>query len=227
MTHPRPALAVDLALITVSDGALQCLMLQRDDADRVGGDWALPGGYVRIDETVDAAALRVLRDKAGIASAYLEQLYTYGALDRDPRERVVSVTYLALIPEDALSGAIAGSDALQLASIRTDWTGEAGGPATASQEDGARLKLAFDHADLLGDVVKRLRGKLDYTDIALELLPEQFTLRAAQEVYEAILGRPLAKPAFRRKLLDRNTIQATGKREQASAFRPAELYTRL
>ena len=227
MTHPRPALAIDLALITVTDSTLSCLVLRREDAGQVGGDWALPGGYVRIDETVDAAALRVLQDKARLSSVYLEQLYTYGALDRDPRERVVSVTYFALIPAERLAGAVAQTATLQLATIRTDWTGETGGPATAIGTDGAALALAFDHAALLGDVVKRLRGKLDYTDIALELLPEHFTLRAAQEVYEAILGRPLAKPAFRRKLLDRNTIKATGQREAASAFRPAELYTRI
>ena len=226
MTYPKPALAVDLALITVHEGALMCLLMQRDDADAVGGAWALPGGFVRIDETVDATAHRVLQDKAGIASAYLEQLFTYGALDRDPRERVISVTYFALMPAEMLVAAVGRTETLQLAPIQADWEGETGGPASAIGGDGAALPLAFDHSAILGDVVKRLRGKLDYTTIALELLPEFFTLRDAQEIYEAILGRKLTKPAFRRKLLDRNTIKATGRREAASAFRPAELYTR-
>ncbi|WP_170573530.1 NUDIX hydrolase [Ruegeria atlantica] len=227
MPHSKPSLAVDLALITVADGELKCLMMKRADADKVGGEWALPGGYVRVDEEIDDTVQRVLNEKVGLKSAYLEQLFTYGALDRDPRERVVSVTHFALIPSTELNNAVRKSDSLRLASVQTDWDGEAGGAATAVSDDGDALSLAFDHAEILGDVVKRLRGKLDYTNIALELLPELFTLRQAQEVYEAILGRSLTKPAFRRKLLDRKTIKATGRREEASAFRPAELYTRL
>lgn len=226
MSHPRPNLAVDLALITVTDAALCCLLMAREDAVDVGGDWALPGGFVHIDEEIEASAARVLRDKAGIDAAYLEQLFTYGGLTRDPRERVVSVTHFALMPAEALM-AVATRPSLQLAKVETDWEGEAGGPARVVGPSGEVLRLAFDHAKILGDVVKRLRGKLDYTTIALELLPQFFTLRQAQEVYEAILGRSLTKPAFRRKLLDRGTITPTGRREEASAFRPAELYTRL
>ena len=226
MTYPKPSLAVDLALITVAEGALKGLFMARPDARVVGGDWALPGGYVRIDETVEATAFRVLNEKAGISSAYLEQLFTYGDLNRDPRERVVSVTYFALMSAQDLLAATAVSASLQLATIQVDWEGETGGLATAVSDETGPLRLAFDHAAILGDLVKRLRGKLDYTDIALELLPEFFTLRQVQEIYEAILGRTLTKPAFRRKLLDRKTIKATGQREEASAFRPAELYTR-
>jgi 8-oxo-dGTP diphosphatase len=202
-------------------------MVRRDDAQLTGGEWALPGGLVRIDEPIDATASRVLRDKAGINNAYLEQLYTYGAVDRDPRERVVSVTYFALMPIEAIEVASRESADRTLARIAVDWEGETGGPAQAIAPDGATLDLAFDHSDILGDVVKRLRGKLDYTPVALGLLPEFFTLREVQEVYEAILDRGLTKPAFRRKLLDRDIIKPTGRREAASAFRPAELYTRL
>lgn len=227
MSYPKPALAVDLALITVSEGYLNCLLMLRADAEKVGGKWALPGGYVRIDEEIHATAQRVLREKVGIGPAYLEQLFTYGAIERDPRERVVSVTHLALMPSSDLLAAVEKSATLELALVQTDWAGEADGPASAIGTDGSELKLAFDHSAILGDVVKRLRGKLEYTNIALELLPQFFTLRQAQEVYEAILGRKLTKPAFRRKLLDRNIIKATGQREEASAFRPAELYTRL
>lgn len=227
MTYPKPTLAIDLALMTVRDGALKCVLMRREDSAEVGGDWALPGGFVRIEDTIDETALRVLREKVGIASAYLEQLYTYGAVDRDPRERVVSVTHFALMPDTDLAIVAGASDALQLATVATEWEGETGGPAKVIGEDGTALNLAFDHAAILGDVVKRLRGKLDYTDIALELLPEFFTLRAAQEVYEAILGRKLTKPAFRRKLLDRKTIEPSGRREEGAAFRPAELYTRI
>lgn len=223
MTYPRPALAVDLALMTVRDGALRVLLVRRPDADTVGGDWALPGAYVRIDETLADTAQRILRDKVGLPGAYAEQLASYSALDRDPRERVISMTHLALLPAQQLAGL---SDAdHRLAQVHVDWPGETGGPAQA-MAGGTPLPLAFDHAAILGDVVKRLRGKLDYTAIGLELLPAQFTLRQAQDIYQAILGRALTKPAFRRKLLDRDIIQPTGQREAASAFRPAELYTR-
>lgn len=226
MPYPSPALAIDLALITISDGVLKCLLMRRDDAETVRGDWALPGGFVHMDETIEDTAARVMRDKAQLNWAYLEQLYTYGALNRDPRERVVSVTHFALLPEALLVDAGTAGDRL-MARIEVDWEGEQGGPARACDADGAEIRLAFDHEAILGDVVKRLRGKLDYTAIALELLPELFTLRQAQEVYEAILGRALTKPAFRRKFLDRNIAKATGRREEASAFRPAELYARL
>ena len=123
MSYPRPSLAADLALITVADGDLKCLLMRRDDALTVGGDWALPGGYVRIDETIEAAALRVLRDKVGLDPVYLEQLYTYGAVNRDPRERVISVTHLALVPAETLAGVVDQSDGLQLATVSTDWSG--------------------------------------------------------------------------------------------------------
>ncbi|WP_299476230.1 NUDIX domain-containing protein [uncultured Roseibium sp.] len=227
MDYPKPAVAVDLALITVLDEKLCCLLMRRHDAEIVGGDWAIPGGYVHIEEAIEATAERVLRDKVGLSDVYLEQLYTYGAPARDPRERVISVTHFALVDADRLGQAIADNANLLLAEICADWNEETGGIASAHRIDGETLTLAFDHAFILGDVVKRLRGKLDYTSIALELLPPLFTLRQAQEVYEAILGKQLTKPAFRRKLLDRNIIKPTGKRETGSAFRPAELYARI
>lgn len=227
MTYPKPAVAVDLALITVFEGKLHCLLMRRHDAETVGGDWAIPGGYVHIEEAIEATARRVLRDKVGMSDVYLEQLFTYGAPSRDPRERVISVTHFALVAADQLDQVTAKNEDLVLAEIRTDWDGETGGIASAIHPDAGTLTLAFDHAFILGDVVKRLRGKLDYTNVALELLPALFTLRQVQEVYEAILGKQLTKPAFRRKLLDRKSIKPTGKHETGSAFRPAELYTRI
>lgn len=221
--HPRPSVAVDVALMTVMDGALRVLLMRREDGAAVGGDWALPGGFVYIDDPLERTVERVLREKAGRAEAYVEQLATFGAVDRDPRGRVLSVAYLGLVPAGALS--VEGQGDLVLAELRVDWPGEAGGPASA-WHDGRELELAFDHGAMLGEVVRRLRGKLDYSAIALALLPETFTLRDVQEVHEAILGRALNKPAFRRKLLDRGLVAPTGRRETASAFRPAELYIR-
>ncbi|WP_281928194.1 NUDIX hydrolase [Roseibium album] len=227
MSYPKPSVAVDLALITVAEGKLHCMLMVRKDANTVGGDWAIPGGFVHMEEAIEDTAKRVLREKVGVIEVYLEQLFTYGAPDRDPRERVISVTHFALVPFENLSRLVKANTELTLAQVHTDWKDNTGGSARALTGTLGELSLAFDHAYILGDVVKRLRGKLDYTSVALELLPPVFTLRQAQEIYEAILDRPLTKPAFRRKLLDRKIIKPTGKRETGSAFRPAELYTRI
>lgn len=210
----KPSVAVDLAIMTVIDGDLHVLLVDRPEGDIAG--WAMPGGFVHIDEAPEDSVERVLSEKVGAKPVHFEQLATYGALGRDPRGRVISIVYLALCPPEVLQDA-------DLAKVVIDWEGEVGGPAVA-QMNGAGLPLAFDHAAILGDVVKRLRGKLDYSPIAFALLPDRFTLREVQEVHEAILGKPLNKPPFRRKLLDRGMIVPTGEFETGSAYRPAELF---
>ncbi|MGU3667709.1 NUDIX hydrolase [Methylobacterium sp. A49B] len=221
--YERPTLAVDLVLLGIHEGRLAALLLRRSQQPQAGL-WALPGGFAGIAETLDAAAERVLRDKAGIGRARLEQLYTFGAVDRDPRMRIVSVAYLALLPEAAFAEALAGGAGLAAATLVVPWAGEAGGPVSAVTEDGAPLTLAFDHADILALAVKRLRGKLDYTDVGFALLPEHFTLRQLQDVHAAIRGAPHNKSAFRRRMRDRGWIAPTGAREAGTAFRPAELF---
>ncbi|AWN43057.1 NUDIX hydrolase [Methylobacterium durans] len=221
--YPRPALAVDLVLLGLRDGRPAALLLKRTRHPHAGR-WALPGGFVGLDETLDAAAERVLREKAGIAQTYLEQLYTFGALDRDPRMRIVSVAHLALLPEQTFADALEGQPDLMVATLDVPWTGETGGPISALSRRGETLPLAFDHADMLALAVLRLRGKLDYSDVGFALLPEQFTLRQLQDVHEAILATPLNKPAFRRRMLDRGWLAPTGTREAGTSFRPAELY---
>jgi 8-oxo-dGTP diphosphatase len=221
--YPRLTLAVDLVLLGVRDGRPTALLLKRPEhphADR----WALPGGIVGITETLEAAAERVLRDKAGIGEAHLEQLYTFGGLDRDPRMRIVAVAYLALLTEQAFTDALEGTSSLRPATIEVPWAGEAGGPVAAVSPRGKPLPLAFDHADILALAVLRLRGKLDYSDVGFALLPEHFTLRQLQDVHEAILGTTLNKPAFRRRMLDKGWFVATGLREAGTSYRPAELY---
>ncbi|MEA1834305.1 NUDIX domain-containing protein [Methylobacterium durans] len=221
--YPRPALAVDLVLLGLRDGRPAALLLKRTRHPHAGR-WALPGGFVGLDETLDAAAERVLREKAGIAQAHLEQLYTFGALDRDPRMRIVSVAHLALLPERTFADALEGQRDLAVATLDVPWPGETGGSISAVSRRGEPLPLAFDHADMLALAVLRLRGKLDYSDVGFALLPEQFTLRQLQDVHEAILGIPLNKPAFRRRMLDRGWLAPTGTREAGTSFRPAELY---
>lgn len=219
----RPSVTVDLVLLGVRNGKPAVLLLKRDQQPD-HGRWALPGGFVGIDETLDAAAERVLRQKAGIGHAYLEQLYTFGAVDRDPRMRIISVAYLALLIETAFDAALQAMPALLPAAIQVPWSGEAGGPVSVVSPENGALTLAFDHADILATAVLRLRGKLDYSDVGFALLPELFTLRQLQDVHEAILGTSLNKPAFRRRLLDKGWLAATGAYEAGTAYRPAELY---
>lgn len=210
----RPSVAVDLILTSVVDGA-PAVLLHRRGAHPQAGAWALPGGFVGIGESLDDAARRVLRDKAQMHDAYLEQLYTFGAVERDPRMRIVSVAYSALLPADRFVAA----SGLALARVETRDAGR-----TSVLIDGERVRLAFDHDRMLDLAIGRLRGKLDWSPVAFALLPERFTLRALQDVYEAILGRSLNKPAFRRRLIDSGRIAATGERETGASFRPAELY---
>lgn len=220
--YDRPAVTVDLVLMSVVDGAPAALLIRRADPP-AQGKWALPGGFVRITESVEQAARRILRDKARMDDAYIEQLYTFGKVERDPRMRVITVAYMALFPADRLKAALSKGTDLTLARIATAWTGETGGPADALGEDGP-LPLAFDHADILGLAILRLRGKLDYSPVAFALLPPLFTLRQLQDVHAAILGIPLNKPAFRRRMRDTGWLEATGAREAGASFRPAEMF---
>jgi 8-oxo-dGTP diphosphatase len=219
----RPSVTVDLVLTSIVDSRPAVLLIHRE-THPFQGQWALPGGFVGIEESIDSAAHRLLTGKAHMTDAYIEQLYTFGGVDRDPRMRVVSVAYFALLPAARFADALNADPELTLASLDVPWEGETGGPIEARSADGTPLPLAFDHANILGMAVQRLRGKLDYSGVAFALLPERFTLRALQDVYETILGVRLNKPAFRRRMLDRGWLEPTGERETGTSFRPAELY---
>jgi len=220
----RPSLTVDVALLTASDGWLRALLLRRA-AHPDQGKWALPGGFVDPAESLDAAAARVLRQKAGLEGVFLEQLYTFGDPKRDPRTRVVTVAYYALVPADELAAAAAtGGEAIRVARLRVPWPGETGGPVEALDESDRSLPLAFDHDRILGLSVKRLRGKLDYAPIGFELLPERFSLRALQQIHEVISGRRLNKDSFRRRMLASGQLEPTGQRRTDVEYRPPELY---
>lgn len=202
---PPLAVTVDLVLMTVANGDLAVLLQRRGQAPHKGLH-ALPGGFVGVAESLDDAAKRLLADKAGLSDAWLEQLYSFGDPARDPRMRIVTIAYFALLPADELAAALSGRDELRLA------------PVDAIPE------LAFDHRAIVDHAVARLRGKLDYAPVAFALLPRLFTLRALQDVHEAILGIRLNKPAFRRRMLDKGWIEGSGEREEGGAFRPAELF---
>nr|WP_279292711.1 NUDIX domain-containing protein [Methylobacterium goesingense] len=225
-------MTVDLVLMGLREGRPAVLLIERKEHPHAGR-WALPGSFVGLDETLDGAAGRVLREKAGFspveaARTRLEQLYTFGAVDRDPRMRIVTVAYLALMPEAAFMKALESDARLSAAILVVPWDGTTGGIVEAfslgDRDRATPLSFAFDHAEILAVAILRLRGKLDYSDVAFALLPEVFTLRQLQDVHQAILGTSLNKPAFRRRMLDRGWLAPTGSREGGTSFRPAELY---
>lgn len=217
----HPSVAVDVALLSVRERELVVGLVERGEQP-ARGKRALPGGFVAMDESLDAAAARVLDTKAGLRGVYLEQLYTFGEPRRDPRTRVISVAYYALVDTRRLPGIEAG--ALSFGRLRVPWQGERGGPVAVLDDAGDPLALAFDHAEIIATAVKRIRGKLHYTAIGYQLLGETFTLRELQDVHETILGTSLNKDSFRRRMLASGDIEATGERESAVVHRPAELY---
>lgn len=220
---PRPSVAVDVALLAVAEGALHALLVRRTEHP-ARGLWALPGGFVGIAEGLDAAAERLLRSKAGLSDVYLEQLYTFGDPDRDPRTRVITVTHYALVDRVRFESAREAIRETRGARIEVPWEGETGGPVECVGPGGEPMELAFDHADILGMAVKRIRGKLGYTPIGFQLLPPRFTLRQLQEVHETVLGQPLNKDSFRRRMLASGQLEATGDKQRDVGHRPAELY---
>jgi len=220
----KPSVTVDVVLIGIQAGALRALVLRRTDhPDR--GTWALPGGFVRVDESLDDAAARVLAEKAGLENVYLEQLYTFGRPDRDPRMRIISVAYYALVDRARLERIAAGENA-QLTTIAVPWDGEAGGPVDLLDDLGDPVEVAFDHRDIVGMAVKRLRGKLNYAPVGYALLPPEFTLLQLQHVHEIILGTRVNKDSFRRRMLASRELEPTGAQEDGVDYRPAALYRR-
>lgn len=220
---PHPYVAVDVALVTVVDGHL-CVLLHRRPEAPAKGKWALPGGFVDTCESLDGAAERILNEKAGLTSVFLEQLYTFGAPDRDPRTRVVTVAYYALVAYEDISASFEARPNTSLARIVVPWSGEKGGPVEVTSASQESIPLTFDHDDILGMVVKRLRGKLNYAPIGFQLLPRRFTLRTLQTVHETILGTSLNKDSFRRRMLASGQLVPTKKYEKQVGHRPAELY---
>jgi 8-oxo-dGTP diphosphatase len=204
--YPRPALTVDIIIFAVREHRLQVLLVERKEPP-FAGQWALPGGFVHIDESIEAAAARELHEETGVQDAYLEQLYTFGEPGRDPRGRVVTVAYFALVPADALIHLSAGGDA-----SRVDWFPADDPPA-----------LAFDHAGIIAYALRRLRYKLEYSAVGFQLLPEHFTLSELQSTYEHILGIKLDKRNFRRRILEAGVIEATP-HQKVGEGRPARLY---
>jgi len=196
---------VDIVIFALRDWELQVLLIQRG-IPPFEGHWALPGGFVHEDESLEAAARRELEEEAGVRDLYLEQLYTVGDPGRDPRGRVVTVAYYALLTTEV--ALVAGTD------------------AGAARWMPARKhpRLAFDHDRILGYALERLINKLEYTTVGFKLLPKTFTLGQLQRVYEAVLGRPLDKRNFRRKMGLLGILTPLDEYVQDGPSRPAQLY---
>jgi 8-oxo-dGTP diphosphatase len=203
--HHYPAVAVDMIIFTVGNDDLMVLLIRRR-GEPFAGRWAIPGGFVEPDESLDDAAARELREETSVSDVFLEQLYTFGEPGRDPRGRVISVAYYALLREaPAVSGGDDAADA--------GWF-----PL------GALPPLAFDHATILDYALDRVRKKVEYTNIVYSLLPDTFTLTELQRVYEIILGTPLDKRNFRKKISSLDLVTPTGELRRDGAHRPAKLY---
>jgi len=205
-THPHPAVTTDVVLFTIQNDALDVLLIRRA-GDPFLGSWALPGGFIDIGEDLDAGALRELREETGVTGVYLEQLYTFGRPDRDPRERVITIAYYALVPLGKVRPVAAG-DARELAWFQLNQL-----PA-----------LAFDHDEIIALAKRRLAAKLQYSTIALQFMPPQFTLSELQRVYEIIQDEPMDKRNFRKRVLAYDCIEETGRERRNGNHRPARLY---
>lgn len=269
--YERPSVAADMVIFTVTDAEadsyrklpekeLRVLLIQRGGHPFLG-KWALPGGFVRPDETTEQAAARELHEETGVEDVYLEQLYTFSDVGRDPRTWVMSCSYMALINSDQVK-LQAGDDAADAAWFKVRYrlmreskelTGDGyiktlqfelkliseDAELTAVVEKTITVKpastatvytivsndgLAFDHTKIIALAIERLRGKVNYTDIALHLMPSLFTLTELQQVYEVILDKELLKAAFRRKVAD--LVAETDHYTENAGHRPSRLFRR-
>jgi len=248
----RPSVTSDIVIFTVTDECesnyrklpekeLRILLIRRGAHPYIG-QWALPGGFVRPNETVGAAANRELIEEAGIQCGHLEQLYTFSKPKRDPRTWIISCAHMALVDSGKLK-LIAGSDAndarwftikaeykaglmtLSLSNDDIDLVAKVG-----LRHNGIEFEvvendgLAFDHAEIIACAIERLRAKLEYTDLVFNLMPDRFTLTELQRVYETILGKSLFMAAFRRKIKD--LVLETGEYTQKAGHRPSQIFMR-
>ena len=202
---PRPAVTVDNVIFTFEDKELKVLLIRRRQ-EPFKGEWALPGGFVEIDESLEDAAKRELKEETGITNAFMEQLQTFGAVDRDPRGRVISVAYFALVNAEE-TDIMASTDAQSV-----EWF-----PLNELPE------VAFDHQKIIRFSLNQLKFKLKHQPIGFELLPERFSLSQLQHLYEAVLQKPLDKRNFRKKILNLDVLSEDDKKKSI-AKRAATLY---
>lgn len=205
--YQKPSVTVDIIIFTIKENDLKVLLVKRG-VEPFKEMWAIPGGFIKINESLEQAAKRELQEETGVKDVYLEQLYTFGDVNRDPRERVITVAYFALI----------NSEKVKL-------------KATTDVKEAKWFsvfklpKLAFDHEKILNYAIKRLRWKFEYTTIAFSLLPKKFTLTRVQQIYEIIFNKKFDKRNFRKKILGLNLVKPTKETEKRVSHRPPKLYS--
>ncbi|MEK6933916.1 MAG: NUDIX domain-containing protein [Nanoarchaeota archaeon] len=204
--YPRPSVTVDIVIFTLRDRELKVLLVKRD-VEPFKGKWAIPGGFVRIDESLENATKRELAEETGVKDVYLEQLYTFGYPKRDPRGRVITVSYIALVNSE---------------NIKLEATTD------VSDAQWFLVKslplLAFDHKKILEYALKRLRWKFEYTTVAFSLLPEKFTMSQIQNIYEIVFDRKFDKRNFAKKIISLNILKDEEIKRDVS-HRPPKLYS--
>lgn len=203
--YQKPSVTVDILIFRLVNDSVDILLIKRKKPP-YKEFWAFPGGFVNIDESLEDAAKRELLEETNVKNVYLEQLYTFGDVERDPRMRVISVSYMALLNENDIEkfNEKAGDDAKELQWFNIN-------ELLNGIEDNS-IKLAFDHEKIFKLAIERLRGKIDYTNIAFQLLPKEFSMLELQNVYEQILNKKLYTPNFRRNMAKK--VKETGNYEQ-------------
>lgn len=202
----KPSVTVDVVVFTIIDDQLKVLLIKRKN-EPFQDKWALPGGFINKDEALEEAAKRELLEETGVKDVYLEQLYTFGGPERDPRGRIITVAYYALIKSESVE-LKASEDAAE-----AEWF-----PAYDLPE------LGFDHERIIEYAKQRLKWKLEYTTVGFQLLPQKFTLTELQRIYETILNKKFDKRNFRKKIKKLGLIKYTGEKQEDVPHRPAKLY---
>lgn len=204
--YERPSVTVDIVIFTIKDDELRVLLVKRD-VEPFKNSWAVPGGFVKIDESLEDAAKRELEEETGIKDVYLEQLYSFGEPKRDPRGRVITVSYIALV----------NSEKMDL-DAKTD-------VSEAKWFNVLKLpSLAFDHKKILEYALKRLRWKFEYTTVAFSLLPDKFAMSSLQKIYEIVFSKKFDKRNFAKKIRSLNILNEEEVKKGVS-HRPPQLYS--
>ena len=204
--YESPSVTTDIVLLSIIDNELGVLLIKRKYPP-FRDHWALPGGFVDIDEDIESCALRELKEEAGITNCYLEQLYTFGSVNRDPRKRIISVAYYALIDYKKVK-AVAGSDA-----EKVQWFKMSELP-----------KLAFDHGEVIDKAIERIRNKIYYTNVGFELVPDSFTIPELRRAFESVLGEKINPTNFRTKILKLKILKPTKEKRIEGKGQPAPVY---
>ncbi|MDI6738256.1 MAG: NUDIX domain-containing protein [Nanoarchaeota archaeon] len=205
--YKQPSVAADIVVFTIMNRRLNVLLIQRGK-EPFAGFWCVPGGFVQIDEAPEDAALRELKEETGVTDVYLEQLYTFGKPGRDPRGRVISISYFALVDSTKIKPKLTGDEQIK----KVEWF-----------DVNELPQMGFDHKDIVSYALKRLRYKLEYSAVGFELLPEKFTLTDLQSLYETILNESVDKRNFRKKVMAMGIVEKTREKRKGS-HRPAMLY---